>query len=108
MAFRWWKPEVAHTLLKELDAKLSIIGYHVAIPGGRRMLSLELMMFPAVQGKDRGDVAAAMRANALRFVERRSLSSPKKFGDMKLREIEIWAHGRGKSERRVELFIQPA
>ena len=107
MASRAWKEEVAYLLLHELDAKLSPLGYHVMLQGGRRMVSLELMLYPAIQEKDRGDVSAAMRANDLRFVEKRPLKSPKKFGDMSLREKEVWVHGRGKSERRVELFIQP-
>lgn len=72
------------------------------------MVSLELMLYPAIAEKDRGNISAAMRANDLRLVEKRPLKSPKKFGEMKLREMEVWALGRGKSERRVELFIQPA
>jgi hypothetical protein len=103
-----WKDEIAHLLLRELDAKLSTLGYHVAIPGGRRMVSLELMLYPAIAEKDRGEVSAAMRANDLRFVEKRPLKSPRNFCGMVLGEKEVWAHGRGKSERRVELFIQPA
>jgi len=94
--------------LRELDAKLSPLGYHVALPGGKRLVSLELTLYPAIAKKDREDVAAAMRASELRFVERRSLKPPKKFGEMKLREMEVWAHGRGKSERRVELLLQPS
>jgi hypothetical protein len=109
VAFRGWDEEVAHLLLKELDAKLSPLGYHVALPGGRRMASLELMVFPAVAEKDRGGIAAALRASELQLAEKKkSLKRVKKFFGMTLREVEVWTHGRGKSERRIQLFTEPA
>lgn len=106
MAFRGWDLEVAYVLLQELETKLSNLGYHVALPNGRRMATLELFVFPAVQEKDRGEITNAFRSNELHLVEKKSLAKTKKFGQMNFREKEVWGHGRGKSERRVEVFIQ--
>lgn len=107
MAFRGWKPEVAHVLLQELDAKLSPLGYHVAFPNGRRMTtSLEMYVFPSVQEKDRVGITDAIRSNDLRLIEKKSLDRAKKFGLLTFKEKQIWGHGRGKSEKKVEVFIQ--
>lgn len=73
--------------------------------GGRSLNSLELVVYPTVT--DRAVIRSLVQQEpTLQRLGKTTLKTPKKFGELRLKECESWIHGRGKTARRVDVFLQ--
>lgn len=109
--YKAWDEEIAFTLLRALELRISPVGYHVAMPHRvKRGEDLTLVVYQdgtprPITKRDRASIVSLLQATEMHLVSMDALEKTTVIAGCAFKRAETWVYGRGKNLRKVKLFM---